>query len=454
MATRQYIGARYVPKFYQNSVDGSTQWENNVVYDPLIYVTLQNGHMYISKKTVPATVGSPAQNIDYWLDVGSYDGYIEDLQNQINAMKNGNVSGSLQNQINTINDTIDALDDRHFLCVSDSYAENPSTTSSWVEKFAAVVGSANVTKAYKGGYGFQPASYTAPFKNLITPGSVDTGVPSNYDTTKVTDIIVLGGFNDRSTPEATILSAIQQFCTYARSTYSNLKRIYIGAVGWSMNSEYISELNHGNYMCAYKRCGEYGAIYLAGIENVMHSFDLFKQDPRGSGVSVLSYNYVHPNDDGSKYIAEYLYSALFGGSADVQYGHKVVTLNCVSNIKNGSSTTVGLVERVYGDMVKIGWGNMNINHADNSAFSIGATTGVIEIATIDQGYYNGADNAAYIPCKAFIAGGNVTSNHEIGAWMVVYNGKLSLYYNTMDGTTYAPTLIYIYASEGYTALIP
>lgn len=86
MATRQYIGARYVPKFYQNSVDGSTQWEANVVYDPLIYVTLTNGHMYISKKQVPATVGTPASNAQYWLDIGSYNGFIEELQDEINAL--------------------------------------------------------------------------------------------------------------------------------------------------------------------------------------------------------------------------------------------------------------------------------------------------------------------------------------------------------------------------------
>lgn len=86
MATRQYIGARYVPKFYENSVDGSTQWESNVVYDPLVYVTLQNGHMYISKKQVPATVGSPASNVAYWLDMGSYNGFIDSLQNQINVL--------------------------------------------------------------------------------------------------------------------------------------------------------------------------------------------------------------------------------------------------------------------------------------------------------------------------------------------------------------------------------
>lgn len=86
MAIRQYIGARYVPKFYVNSVDGSTQWEANVVYEPLIFVTLTNGHMYISKKQVPATIGSPAENITYWLDIGSYNGFVEHLQDEIDGL--------------------------------------------------------------------------------------------------------------------------------------------------------------------------------------------------------------------------------------------------------------------------------------------------------------------------------------------------------------------------------
>lgn len=101
MATRQYIGARYVPKFYQNSVDGSASWESNVVYEPLTYVTLTNGHMYISKKQVPATIGTPASNADYWLDVGNYNGFIEELQNQIDAINNTTIP-AIEDKIDNI----------------------------------------------------------------------------------------------------------------------------------------------------------------------------------------------------------------------------------------------------------------------------------------------------------------------------------------------------------------
>ncbi len=453
MPNNVYIGSRYVPIF-----DGD--WSNTKVYEALTVVNYQ-GSSYTSKKPVPA--GTLPTNTTYWALSGNYNGQISNLQSQINDMKNGNVNGSLQKQINdmkngnvngSLQNQINKINNHHYLCVTDSYGETPSPSTSWVEKFAAIVGSANITKAYKGGYGFAPTGYTAPFINLITPGSVDTGVPNGYDTSKVTDIIVLGGFNDRSTAESTILTAITTFCNYARSTYTNLKNIYIGAVGWSMNSEFINELNHGNYMCAYKRCGECGAIYLSGMENVMHSFDLFQQDAPSANVTVLSHNYVHPNAYGAQYLADYLYSALKGGSADVQYPHKVLSLNCVSGIKNGSGTTIGLIERVIGDMVKIGWGVLTISHANSSAFNITGASGVIEIAAIESGYYNADNNGAYIPCTAFISGGNVTGNKAIGGDIVIYNGKVSFYYCNQDGTAYAPTIIYIYPSEGYVSLIP
>lgn len=84
---RQYIGARYVPIYYENSLDPtSTEWEPNVTYEPLTVVTLPNNHSYISKKTVPATIGTPAQNAAYWLDSGSEDAYIQELQDQIDAL--------------------------------------------------------------------------------------------------------------------------------------------------------------------------------------------------------------------------------------------------------------------------------------------------------------------------------------------------------------------------------
>ena len=86
MATRQYIGARYVIKVYENTQDaGSAEWESGTSYEPLTMVTYQNSS-YLSKKAVPSTVGNPASNNEYWVITGAYNGQIASLQNQIDEI--------------------------------------------------------------------------------------------------------------------------------------------------------------------------------------------------------------------------------------------------------------------------------------------------------------------------------------------------------------------------------
>lgn len=90
MSVRQYIGARYVTKIYENSLDpSSAEWEQGT-FDPLVMVTWQNS-TYLSKKQVPGSVGNPADNPNYWVCTGYYNGQIMQLQ------------ADIQDIINTIN---------------------------------------------------------------------------------------------------------------------------------------------------------------------------------------------------------------------------------------------------------------------------------------------------------------------------------------------------------------
>ena len=87
MSTRQYIGARYVIKVYENSQNpNSAEWEQNTTYEPLTMVTYNNSS-YLSKKEVPPTIGDPAQNPTYWVITGAYNGQIANLQNQIDTIE-------------------------------------------------------------------------------------------------------------------------------------------------------------------------------------------------------------------------------------------------------------------------------------------------------------------------------------------------------------------------------
>ena len=82
----QYIGARYVTKIYENSLDPSqAEWEASVNYEPLTMVTYNNGS-YLSKKAVPASAGNPPSEPAYWVQTGFYNGQIAYLQNQITAL--------------------------------------------------------------------------------------------------------------------------------------------------------------------------------------------------------------------------------------------------------------------------------------------------------------------------------------------------------------------------------
>lgn len=84
---RQYIGARYVIKIYDNSLDHSADWESGVEYEALTMV-IYNNASYLSRKPVPASVGNPSANPSFWVNTGSYNGQISQLQDQITALEN------------------------------------------------------------------------------------------------------------------------------------------------------------------------------------------------------------------------------------------------------------------------------------------------------------------------------------------------------------------------------
>lgn len=77
---RQYIGARYMPKFMGN-------YDPTQEYEALSVVDNGLGTSYICNKPTPA--GTPLTNTNYWHIYGSTSGAIINLQNQIDAIHQG-----------------------------------------------------------------------------------------------------------------------------------------------------------------------------------------------------------------------------------------------------------------------------------------------------------------------------------------------------------------------------
>lgn len=81
---RQYVGARYVPQFFNNP-DGSWDWAQGFQYEPLTMVKYGE-NTYTSKMLVPSTVGSPNLNPDYWANTGNYNGILTELEKNVNKL--------------------------------------------------------------------------------------------------------------------------------------------------------------------------------------------------------------------------------------------------------------------------------------------------------------------------------------------------------------------------------
>ena len=81
MAVKQYIGARYVPKFAS-----PIEWAADTSYEALTIVTFNNAS-YTSKVQVPPTVGNPAKNPQYWALTGNYNSQVEQYRQEVETSK-------------------------------------------------------------------------------------------------------------------------------------------------------------------------------------------------------------------------------------------------------------------------------------------------------------------------------------------------------------------------------
>lgn len=132
MATRQYIGARYVPKFYENS-DNTSEWRSGVIYEPLTIVTY-NGNSYTSKKPVAAEVGNPSSNPTYWAATGLYNAQVEEVRERMEE-----INDDLNDRIDEIQGDIDEMEQTECVWIGDSYTQANSLGDDQNKRFATLV---------------------------------------------------------------------------------------------------------------------------------------------------------------------------------------------------------------------------------------------------------------------------------------------------------------------------
>lgn len=400
MATRQYIGARYVPKFYENS-DGTAAWRSGVIYEPLTIVTY-NGNSYTSKKVVPATIGDPSSNPAYWVATGVFNEQLESVRQELEETE-ARVDETFRTTLRTIGS-------RRFVIIGDSYAEGytpDGNVTGWPAVMVSRLGlnTDQYEILYKGGAGFSVAYQGKSFGDLLNDSSI-----SNPDT--VTDVIVEGGANEYAQPWAVVEPAIASFISNAKTKYPNAK-IWIGHCGWKRDGQAIYQLSQSvhRYLWASEM---YGAAYINNVHFALHEY-----------FAVFASDGFHANQVGQNLIAHITTDVILGGSGAIYGEYKTPAFTpAIEGANSNVSVMLGATLRA-GAVEVLAQGKITFDFPEDNLMTIFCDgTQLYDLGTFEGGYIIGT-NYAYNAIPVMVAlqtDSGYTTGHP--AVLVFRNGHL------------------------------
>lgn len=345
MANLQYVGARYVPKFYENSLDPSSpEWEAGVGYEGMTVVTYL-GDSYTSKKPVPGTVGDPAANPEYWAKTGEFNAAILALQGRMTTA---------ENDIDNLEIVTTPLS--NMIVIGDSYA-NPSY-GDWPEKLKTRLGldSSHFRSSWQSGAGFNstPTGFLAQITSII---SGLTAAQKN----EVTDVLVGGGLNDNISYEsyaAGLITEITNFCDYVKSELPHA-RIHISWFGYCLDG--IGNVSLGNMlhgMMGYKiGAARNGAHYLSGTECALCS------STRNDLTTLFKADGIHPTNEGGNRIVDHVLMGLKDSYASLDsYAYVAPTAVTWGTLVQGGNN--GFMMREHDNTLDIAYDGLDFTGSD------------------------------------------------------------------------------------------
>ena len=256
------------------------------------------------------------------------------INNLIEAVNN------INEDIDDINDNIEHLLNEKVVFVGDSYG---NTTNSWVSNIISKMGLTLNTNAFNfcvGGAGFLDVNggNNTYLQNLQARESAIT------DKSTITRIICCGGYNDRTRLISDLTTPVTNFINYCKTNYPNAK-IYVGMIGnTGVIDDTAGNMNLrnnllNNVLNGYKSCVNSGGIYLNGVENVMHQYDLFDTS-----------DYIHPNSNGGTELSNAIYQAMINGTYYINSNNEYtgVTINQNSSLNENiaNNTSLGISGKI------------------------------------------------------------------------------------------------------------
>lgn len=214
---------------------------------------------------------------------------------------------SLTSDLTLTYSDVGAMPDRCYVLISDSYGGYNITANYLDTTLRAKLPTVNFKTIFsKPGAGFHGTGETA-YATLL----------SNLDLTGVTDVILIGGFNDREASIEDILAGMER----VRKVVGNNVRVHVGHHGWSSLLESdVRDLIVTNSIPAYRRCKDYdNFFYMTNYEYTLHDYSLFQTDN------------VHPLETGAAEMCKQISQYIMTGTCDVHYQYRVITFKSAYN---------------------------------------------------------------------------------------------------------------------------
>lgn len=357
MSVRQYIGARYVPIFFDN--DGSTDWVENHIYEPLTIVTYLN-NSYTSKKLVPASVGNPASNSEYWASTGIYNSQVEQYREEVQSLSDqvngtGGIADDVEElqtavltsgtglsdrmteaegDIDDLETDVTRMKNRKVIFIGDSYGTGTGggyNVTPWTVLAGGFMGLTNEVSFWnysRGGssFGYNDGAESSPttgqnFCDLLRKASNDL---SSSVKASITDIVIGGAINDWSHTAIQIDTGMSNFKTLAAAQFPNAKVTFCNICS-SLVFEYKAKYYHDAFEIIINRCGVNGFKFKRCDIDLLNNASFFNADG------------VHPSQDGQYAIARRVVVALNDGDPN-----ETTTLRSISgSLISGTSRCDG-----------------------------------------------------------------------------------------------------------------
>lgn len=204
----------------------------------------------------------------------------------------------LENDTMLLSAVYDLPKNHKFILIGDSYANRDN---SWMDRFcdSLQIPSKRVAKQKISGGGFCEVSPSQNWQNVMeNTTTYDNGDPIVPE--EVTDIIICGGYNDRSSSFADLNTAMGNFRASARVKFPNAV-MYLGFIAWSCNSTVYESLRTARYNY-HTLASHFGYRYLNGVEYAMHmGTDCFEDN-------------LHPDVTGRVWLSRAIKEAYLTGS--------------------------------------------------------------------------------------------------------------------------------------------